>query len=520
MDNAEADKRQIVRAAALVMMLFVLSRLLGMLREIVIGHQFGTSAALDAYLAAFRLPDLLFQLVAGGALGSAFIPTFAGLLAQGHRRDAWRLASAIINLLMLLLTILSFLASVLAGPMVRHIIAPGFTPAQQALTAHLMRLMLLSPIIFGVSGVLMGILNSHQHFLTPALAPSLYNLAIIAGALWLSPSRGVEGLAIGVVAGSLLHLLVQVPALCRLDGFYAPLLGWKDPNVREVGRLMLPRTIGLAAVQVNFLVNTILASRLPAGSLSALNYAWLIMLLPQGIFAQAVATAAFPTLSAQAARGEMSAFRSTVSATLRATLYLAVPASIELILLRRPLVQVLLQRGAFDAHSTVWVASALAYYALGLVGHSAVEILSRAFYSLHDTLRPVAVGLGAMALNIVLSLVLGRPAEAGGMAHAGLALANSIATILEMIVLVVLLARRAEGLPWGELGASFGRITLSAGAMGIVLWSFLYYLGESSAWLVAMGGIALGALMYLLASLLVRAPEPLGIWHMVARRSA
>jgi putative peptidoglycan lipid II flippase len=458
--------------------------------------------------------------VAGGALGSAFIPTFAGLLAQERRRDAWRLASAIINLLMLLLTVLSFLASLLAGPLVRHIIAPGFTPAQQALTAHLMRLMLLTPIIFGVSGVLMGVLNSHQHFLTPALAPSLYNFAIIAGALWLSPSLGVEGLAIGVVVGALLHLLVQMPALCRLDGFYAPILGLRDANVREVGRLMLPRTIGLAAVQVNFLVNTILASRLPAGSLSALNYAWLIMLLPQGIFAQAVATAAFPTFSAQAARGEMSAFRSTVSATLRATLYLSVPASVGLILLRRPLVQVLLQRGAFDAHSTAWVASALAFYAIGLVGHSAVEILSRAFYALHDTLRPVLVGLGAMGLNVILSLLLGRPTEAGGMGHTGLALANSTATLLEMIVLMVLLARRAGGLPWREMSASLGRITLSAGAMGIVLWSFLYYLGESSAWLTALGGITIGALMYLLASLLVRAPEPLGIWHMVSRRPA
>jgi putative peptidoglycan lipid II flippase len=183
-------------------------------------------------------------------------------------------------------------------------------------------------------------------------------------------------------------------------------------------------------------------------------------------------------------------------------------------------VQVLLQRGAFDAHSTAWVASALAFYAIGLVGHSAVEILSRAFYALHDTLRPVLVGLGAMGLNIILSLLLGRPAEAGGMGHTGLALANSTATLLEMIVLMGLLARRAGGLPWGEMSASLGRITLSAGAMGMVLWSFMYYLGESSAWLTALGGITIGALMYLLASLLVRAPEPRGIWHMVSRRPA
>ena len=225
----DAGNRQIVRAAALVMALFVVSRFLGLAREVIIGHQFGTSPDLDAYLAAFRLPDILFQLVAGGALGSAFIPTFAGLLAQERRRQAWRLASSVINLVMLILTAVSFLAGVLAQPLVRYIIAPGFTPAQQALTVDLMRLMLLTPLIFGASGVVMGILNSCQHFLLPALAPALYNLAIIGGAVGLAPSRGVEGLAVGVVAGALLHLLVQIPGLARQGGFYAPILGLNDP---------------------------------------------------------------------------------------------------------------------------------------------------------------------------------------------------------------------------------------------------------------------------------------------------
>lgn len=518
MDTIDAGKRQIVRAAALVMALFVFSRVLGLAREMIISARFGTSGDLDAYLAAFRLPDLLFQLVAGGALGSAFIPVFTGLLAQGRRRDAWRLASAILNLVMAILTVLAFLAGVFAAPLVRYVIAPGFSPAQQAMTVDLMRLMLISPIVFGTSGVLMGILNAHQHFLLPALAPALYNLAIIASAAFLAPVLGVEGLALGVVAGSLLHLGIQLPGLRHRNGFYTPALYLHDPYVREVGRLMLPRVIGLAAVQLNFLVNTILASRLPAGSLAALNYAWLLMLLPQGVFAQAVATAAFPTFSALAARGKMDNLRATVIATLRSIFFLSIPASVGLILLSVPIVQVLLQRGAFDARSTEAVALALRFYALGLAGHSAVEILARAFYSLHDTLRPVAVGLGAMALNVVLSLILSRPAEAGGLAHAGLALANSIATLLEMLVLLVLLEKAMKGLPWRELINSCGRTMTASAAMGLVLWSYSYYLGNLGPWAMAIGGILLGSGIFLLAALVIGSPEPAGLLRLIRSR--
>jgi putative peptidoglycan lipid II flippase len=215
----------------------------------------------------------------------------------------------------------------------------------------------------------------------------------------------------------------------------------------------------------------------------------------------------------------MDDFRSTVSSTLRAILFLSLPATIGLIMLRVPLIQVLLERGAFDARSTEWVSAALGFYALGLAGHSAVEILSRAFYALHDTIRPVAVGLGAMGLNIILSLILGRPAEDGGMAHAGLALANSIATLLEMIVLWVLLTRKAEGMPWREVGVSFLRTLAASVVMGAVLWSFLYYLGDTSPWITSIGGILIGGGMFLVAALVMRAPEPASVWNMMRRRA-
>ena len=357
--------RQIAKAATLVMALFVLSRVLGLARQVVIGALFGTSGDLDAYLAAARIPEMIFLVVAGGALGSAFIPTFADHLAKEDRAGAWQLASAIINLVLIALTATAGLMAVFAPAMVRTVIAPGFEPPQQALTARLLRLMLISPIIFGVSGVVMGALNAHQHFLLPALAPSLYNLSIIGGALLLGPRLGVLGLAVGVVVGAALHLLVQVPGLLRHGARYVPTLGLDDPSVREVGRLVAPRVLGTAITQLNFVVNNSLASGMGEGAVSAINYAWLLMLLPQGVFAQAVGTAAFPTFAAQAARGKRAEMRSTLAATLRTVFFLSLPATVGLLVLGRPLVGLLFERGAFEAASTEAVAWALAFYALG-----------------------------------------------------------------------------------------------------------------------------------------------------------
>jgi putative peptidoglycan lipid II flippase len=511
-----ADKARIVRAAGLVMALFVVSRALGLFREMVISHRFGTGGDLDAYLAAFRLPDILFQVVAGGALASAFIPTFAGYLAQEDETGAWRLASAIINLVLILTAALAALAALLAPWLVSTVIAPGFDPPRQTLTARLMQLMLVTPMVFGVSGVIMGILNTRQHFLLPALAPILYNLGIIGGAVVLAPSRGVEGLALGVVGGALAHLLIQMPGLYRHGMRYTPTLGLHDPGVREVGRLMLPRMLGLGAVQLNFLVNTILASGLAAGSLAALNYAWLLMLLPQGVFAQAVATAAFPTFSTQAARGQQAEMRSTLAATMRAVLYLAVPAAVGLLVLREPLVQLLFERGEFTAASTQMVAWALVLYALGLPAHCLVEIVVRAFYALHDTKTPVAIGVAAMGLNIGLSLALIAAFEVlGWPPHGGLALSNSLATTLEMAVLLEILRRRLGGLDGRRIAGSLARIGVSAVMMGAVAGALAWVLDGTSAWLA--GGLALvaGVVEYGALSLALGAPEPRAVWGML-----
>lgn len=517
---APVDRRRIALAAAIVMSFFVLSRVTGLLREIIIGTRFGTSAELDAYLAAFRIPDLIFQLVAGGALGSAFIPTFAGYWARGDKPGAWQLFSRTLNLVTLILVGLAALAALFALPLVRLVIAPGFSPEQQVLTANLMRWMLAGTVVFGASGLVMGALNALQHFLLPAAAPVVYNIAIILGALLLTPYLGIYGLAVGAVAGSIAHLLVQLPALWRHGAVYALLLDVRDPGVRAVMRLMGPRMLGLLFVQLHFLVNTILASGLDSGRLSALNYAWLLMLLPLGVFAQAIGTAVFPTFAAQVAAGERAAMRATFGLILRTVFFLTLPAAVGLWVLRVPLVQVLLERGEFGAASTALVAMALPAYAAGLTAHAAVEIGVRAFFALHDTWTPVRVGVAAMALNIALSLFW-----VGALGHVGLALANSAATTVEMALLLWLLHRRMGGFQVGRLVGTLARSGLAAAASGLAVWLWLAWVAARpwspvalGPWVAALGGILLAGIVYVAAAFVLRSEEVRPLWDVMRRR--
>ena len=511
MDEGRAG--ELARAAGVVMVAFVASRALGLAREMIISSQFGTSWELDAYLAAFRVPDLIFQIIARGALGSAFIPVFTEYLARGKKEEAWRLASAIFNIVFIAVTVASLLAAIFAPQLVARVVAPGFGPREQALTTSLMRLMLLSSVVFGVSGIAMGILNSFQHFLWPAWAPAIYNLSIIGGALFLVPTMGVYGLAIGVVVGSGLHLLIQVPELVRRGLSYFPILDLGHPGVREVGRLVLPRMLGLATMQINFLVNTILASGLVAGSLAALNYAWLLMFLPLGVFAMAIATVAFPTFSELTAKGELGELRRAFSLTLRVTWYLTVPATVGLFLLREPIIRLLLERGRFGLESTGAVAGALQFYALGLFAYATVEIVTRAFYALHDTLTPVLVGLASMVVNIVLCLLL-----VGPLTHGGLALANSLATMAEMAWLLFILRRRMKGMGGKELLTSLVKITAAAALMGVAVAWFADAMRASHVLWQAVGAMVLGGGVYFLASLFLGAKEIRVVRELVGKR--
>lgn len=449
-------------AALIVAAGFLGSRLLGLLRSVIVAQSFGTAPELDAYWVAFRLPDLVFQLLAGATLASAFIPTFAGVRARHGDAAAWRLASSVLNLV-LIATVVFALVAFLLAPRLVPLMAPGLgegTGRQDELVdlaVQLTRVMLISPVIFAISGMFMGILNARRHFLMPALAPMFYNLSIIGAAL---VGADVNALAIGVVVGAALHLAVQVPDL-RLAGMtYRLVADWRDSAVQEVGRLMAPRILGLAATQVNFyFIGIFFASTLAAGAISGLNFAWLIVMTPLGVIGMSIATAAFPTLADQAARHDAS-LAPTLRGALRLIVFLSLPAGIGMALLAKPIVVVLLQRGEFDVESSRVTAEALLFFAPALVAHSAIEILSRGFYVLSDTKTPVAMALLSMLVNIVLAATLVGPLELRGVA-----LALSLATSIECLLLFLLLLRRIPALMEGGLLAGLGGMLVATGLM-------------------------------------------------------
>ncbi len=499
--QTQSATSRVAKAAGAVMAAFILSNLTGLIRQIMVARAFGTGMDMEAFNAANRVSETLFNLVAGGALASAFIPTFSGLLVRNQSESAWKLASAIANLVLIVIGLLALVSWGLAPQIVRYVLAPGFTqnPIKEAQTVHLLRLMLPSAVLFSLSGLVMGILNSHQVFFIPALTPSMYQIGMIFGVLVLAPRMGIEGLAWGVVIGSALHFGLQIPSLIQLKGKYFKSLAWQMPAVREVIRLFAPRLVGVAVVQLNFWINTRIASTQPEGSVTGIVLGFTLMLMPQAAIAQSVAIAALPTLSSHFALGKMDEFRATLVAGLRGILVLAIPAMIGLIILRRPIVALLYQRGAFTSHSTELVSWALLWYTVGLVGHCVVEILARAFYAMHDTQTPVIVGSIAMGLNIGFSFLFSKWfSNMGWMPHGGLALANSLATAFEMVGLSYLMHKQLKGLEGQIIAKVILQSSIASGGMVLGLLWWLKTSRELHVVWISLGGIAMGGLIYLI----------------------
>ena len=515
--------RQIARAAGTIMVTFIFVKLVGLLANMLLARAFGTSDQKAAFDAANRVSDTLFNLVAGGALASAFIPTFTTLLTREQRDNAWRLASSICNLVLIVITSLALLIAIFAPWVVTHLLTRFDNPGQVDLTVALLRIQVASAVIFGLSGLVMGILNAHQRFLAPALAPAMYPLGIIFGVEILAKQMGmgIYGVAWGVVAGALLHLLVQLPQLARLPRLrYRLSLGLHLPAVREVLLLMGPRLVGVAVVQLNFWINTLLASAFPPGY-AAITYGFALMMMPEAAIAQSIAIAALPTFSAQVANGRREDMRHSLATTLRGVLLLSIPASIGLILLRRPLVALIYGGGAFTEESIELVAWALLWYAAGLVGHCVVEIVSRAFYALHDTRTPVTVGVAAMSLNVGLSLVFYQWfARMNLPPHGGLALANTLATALEMAGLLVLMRRRLDGLQGSGILRAAGASAAAALVMGSALWLWMQWGAGMQHGLLVAGGIALSGLIYAGLLILLRVEEVRFGWKWIVGRMA
>ncbi|HEY5730207.1 MAG TPA: murein biosynthesis integral membrane protein MurJ [Anaerolineales bacterium] len=513
--------RQIARAAGTVMFAIVFGQLAGLARGIIIANVFGASLELDSFYAANRVSETLFLLVAGGALGSAFIPTFTGLLAKAEKDSAWRLASALANAVTLTLSLLAALIAFFAPQVVRYALAPGFSAEPQilALTVSLLRIQLISAVLFGLGGLIVGILNAHQVFLVPALTPAMYQLGIIFGAIFLAPSMGVYGLAWGVVIGAVFYLLIQIPSLLKQRGAYTFSLELHNPNTRQVIFLMGPRLLGVAVVQLNFWVNTNLASRMDEGSVASLTYGFSLMLMAQAAIAQSIAIAAMPTFSAQHALGKLDEMRASLAASLRGILLMALPASIGLMVLREPLISFLYQRGEFDEHDVQLVAWALLWYAAGLVGHSIMEVLTRAFYAQQDTKTPVIIGTIAMGLNVIFSIVFSRYfAQIGWLPLGGLALANSLATALEAIALFMFMRKRLKGIEGKSIADGAWRVGLAGMGMGIGLSLWIQATGGMNRWLVALGGVALGGVIYFAGVAILKVPEIKVLIGAVGRR--
>ena len=507
------------RAVAVVGVAFIANRALGLLRDVIIAGKFGTRPDLDAYYAAFRIPDFLFLVIASGAFGAAFIPVFTAYRERGEETAAWVLASSILTCAFYALAALSALGFLFAHPLVTTIVAPGLTPAQQDLATTLTRILLLQPLFLGLGGAAMGILNAEQRFLWPALAPVTYNLGIIFGALVLAPRDGVKGLAYGVVLGAVGHFLTQLPDLARVMRFY-PVASLRAPGMREVGALLVPRMFGQAVFALNFVIVTNFASRLGEGRVSGFQYGYTLFLLPHGVFALSAATVLFPTLSRLVSGGEWDAFRAQYAATLRSVLFFIVPATAALIVLRTAIPEAIYQLGAFTSASTDLTATALGALATGLIAYAVVEIVTRAFYALHDTRTPVIAGVVTIALNVPLSWGLSRALGLGGL---GLGLA--LTTWLEMAIMLVVLRRRMGTLAPG-LAGSLARVFWATAAMTAALMPCAWLLhalhrtaGKSIAqlafFLITLG---IGAGVYLGVAYLLGIEEVARVRDMALRR--
>jgi putative peptidoglycan lipid II flippase len=535
----QTSTRQIARAAGTVAFAIVFGQLLGLLRSVLVARAFPVSER-DAFFAANRVAETLFTLVAAGALGSAFLPTFTGLLVKGDKASAWKLAASLANLVTLTLSLLAVIAGIFAPQIIRYALAPGLAtdPALFALTVDLLRIQLLSAILFGLGGLVVGILNAHQIFLIPQLTAAMYQIGQIFGVLVLARWWGIYGLAWGVVIGAGLYVVIQIPTLLKLTPAkpgnteyatrktysvsripFSAVFGLDNPAALQVIRLMGPRVLGAGVVQLNFWVNTALASQMAPGSVAAVTYGFALMLMAQAAIAQSVAIAVMPTFSAQFALGKVDEMRHALVYALRGMLLAAVPASVGLMILAGPIVSMLYQRGKFSALDAEMTAWALLWYAAGMIGHSMMEVLTRAFYAQQDTKTPVLIGALAMSLNVAFSFAFSAWfGQIGWLPLGGLALANSLATALEATALFVVMRKRLNGIEGKYLLDGVLRIGAATLGMAIALLVWMQAAGSLNRWLFALGGVAVGCLVYALGVVILKIPEIQAVVRAVRRR--
>lgn len=445
------------------------SRLLGVIRDRVLASQFGVSDALDVYYAAFRIPDMVFNLIVLGALSAGFIPLFSDLIDENKDR-AWKFANNVLSILAVSLIVVCLILAFVA-PWLMKLITPGFDAQKIDQVVVLTRIMFLSPVLLGISSFFGGILQSFKRFFVYSLAPILYNIGIIFGALVFTQFWGLYGLAYGVIFGAFLHLLIQIPTAMYLGFRFEPV--WKpfDKDFKQLVKIMVPRTLSLGIVQVNFIVITLLATLLASGSLTIFNFAFNIQSFPLGIFGISFAIAAFPTLC-EYAKKDKEQFKVSFSNTARQIMFFVIPITALFIILRAQIVRVILGGGLFDWPSTIATADALALFSFSLVAQALIPLFTRGFFAFKDSMTPFVIAVISMLLNIGLAVYLTQPVIVLGyvfdLGVSGLALAYTVSSFIQIMLLWILLKVKVGSLHEGEIFVSFVKILFATLIMGVV----------------------------------------------------
>ncbi len=427
--KGEKVSNSITKSAILIAVMGLASKILGLLRDRILAAKFGAGDVLDIYYASFKIPDLIYNLFILGALSAAFIPVFSSLLAREKEKEAWDLVNAIISIGSLLVLFLSFLFFVFADQLVGLVVF-GYSEEKKQLAVGMTRVMLLSPFLLGISGILGGILNSYKKFFFYSLAPIFYNLGIILGATVLVDKMGVLGLAWGVVLGAFLHLFVQLPEVVRCGLKFRFNLDWRNKNLRKILALMIPRTLGIATAQLNLLIIVTIASTLTSGSLAIFNLANNLESVPLSLFGISFSIASFPVLAGLWGEGRKEEFGRRLLLTMRKILFFIIPASALVFVVRAQIVRVVLGAGKFDWQDTYLTFTALGIFALSLWAQGLIPLLARAFYAMHNTRIPFLAGLLAGVFNVVVAVWLAKT-----LGVLGLVWAFSLASVLNAILL-------------------------------------------------------------------------------------
>jgi putative peptidoglycan lipid II flippase len=480
-----SKERLNTKAAGIVALAVMLSRVLGLARELIFAALFGAGRGMDAFITAYRAPNLLRDLFAEGALSVAFVTVFSKLGVERGHEAAWELARKMATLALVFMTGVVVLGIIFAAPLIA-VLAPGFDPEKSAFAVELTRIMFPFILLVSMAALAMGMLNSRNVFGVPALASSFYNLGSIFGgvtmAWWIDPTfgpRALIGMAIGTLLGGFLQMAVQLPSLRKVGFRFHFDFGWNDPEVKRVLVLMLPAVIAASAVQVNVMVNSVFASYLGDGAVSWLAYAFRLMQLPLGIFGVAIATVTLPAVSKIAAGGDMAHFRDTLAKALRLALFLTLPATVGLVLMSDEIIGLIYQRGKFSLEDTLQTGAALKFYAIGLMAYACIKVLSPAFYALERKWTPMLVSFGAIGLNVLLNWQL---TFQFGMGHRGLALSTGLAAVANFLALYLLMRKAAGGMRTASLIGPFGKMLIAATGLAAVCFAGQQWLG---AWLTS-----------------------------------